>query len=142
ELCRLERLLLELVEKCLQIFFAVYEALVAGGLAHFLAPVLDELLYLLEAFEDSYMSVFGLAVENSADSGVILGVLRHNDQIFRIHAFGELEFALLPDLGDILAPGILHRRDEGVRTAQEKDLRPERIAASENREVLLHYRFK
>src|SRR5262249_37914880 len=113
----LERLLFELLKKRLQLFFAVRQTLIAGSLAHLLAAVLDEVFKLFEALEDADMRVLILAVEHSTYGCVVLRVLRHNDQIFRIDALGKRVFALLPNLRNVVAPCVAHRRDESVRAA-------------------------
>ncbi len=59
-----------------------------------------------------------------------------------IHAFGQRELALFPNLGDADLPAILHALDVGVGSAEQQHLRAQRVAARQHRQILLHDGFK
>ena len=70
------------------------------------------------------------------ERGEVLGVLGHPDQIPGVVAVRQRRLALLPDLGDVLLPGLDHPADVGVRSAEQQDVRQQRVAAGEHRQVL------
>ncbi len=91
---------------------------------------------------EAHRFVFVLAELHRAQRREILRVLRNQDQRSGIDAFRQGELALFPDLGNVRLPALFHAADVRVRPAQQQHLRPQRIAAREHGQVLLHDGFE
>ncbi len=102
------------------------------------APVLDIPLQALPALVTPDAILLALAELDCADRREILRVFGGADQVFRRHALGQREVTLLPNLGNVVLPALLHARDVTVRPAQQQDHGPQRVAARQHRKVLHH----
>ena len=109
----------------------------AGGLAEArLAAVGDELVERLEAAVHADGRRLVEAVHDGAERGVVLRVLRDEDQLLDRDVLRVVVAALVPGLGDALAPALLEERQVRVRPAEQEHLVAQRVAAREHREVL------
>src|ERR1700675_4111924 len=77
-----------------------------------------------------------LAEFNGTHGGKVLCVLRNFNQILWLCPIGNCDLAFLPHAGNIRLPGFAHATNETVRTAQEKDMRTQSVAASKDTQIL------
>jgi hypothetical protein len=123
---------LEALLESLELLVALAEA-GASGFGFLFDPAVGDVgLELRCSAVDAYVVILGLAVLHRPDGGEILSVVRHLDEAFGFHALGEGVVPLLPDLGDIVLPGLQHAADVTVGPAQEQDLGAEGVAAREH----------
>ncbi len=88
------------------------------------------------------MLVFAAAVLDCANRCVVLSVAGHKDQISRIVAGRQLDASLLPNRRDVGLPALDHALDVRVRPAEQEHVGHQRMAAGQDREVLLDDRLE
>src|SRR5579864_1916261 len=94
-----------------------------------LAAELDVVHQLLVALVTADTIVFAFAEFNRAQGGKILSVVWNLDQVFRLRAVGDGNFAFLPHTWNIRLPRLAHALDEAVWPAQQQHVRPKGVAA-------------
>src|SRR6185369_12258851 len=100
---------------------------VRGASHQRLAPILGLLLglafldppaELVAPGVDSDALRLGPADLHAAEAGVVERLLGHHDAVGRALALGQREFPLVPQLGEMVAPGFLEAAEEEVGPAQ------------------------
>ena len=111
-------------------------SLIKSGAALFLlllrASYVDVPFELFAACINAEAGIFVHRKADAAESCKVLGVVRNHNQVLRILVLRQREIPFFPDLGDIELPAVLHSLDIGVRTAEQENHRPQRIAAREH----------
>src|SRR5580704_419793 len=92
----------------------------AAGLGFlFLASEIDVVDQLVIAAVATDAVVFAFAEFNSSERGEVLRILRDLDQVLRLRAIGDRDFALLPHARDVGLPRFAHALDEAVWPAEQ-----------------------
>ena len=120
-----------------QILLVLAETAPALLLLLFQAPNINIPIQLVAALVSADGILFVFAELHRPDGRKVLGVLRHHDKVLRVHAFGQRELALCPDLGNVGLPAVAHTLDVGIRAAEQQHIGPQRIPTGEHGEVLL-----
>ena len=76
------------------------------------------------------------AEDHCAVGGVILGVVGHDDALFRVQPVIGRVTAFFPGLRDAPAPALLQKRQIGIGAAEQQHAAAQGIAAAEHRQVL------
>ena len=105
------------------------QAFRAGLCFLLLAAEFDVVHQLLVSLIAADAIVFALAEFDRAQGGEVLRVVRNLDQVFRLRALGNRNFALLPHARNVRLPGLAHALDKAVRSAQQQNVWPQRVAA-------------
>ena len=101
-----------------------------------LPSAVDERFERIEAAIRADAGRFVQPVHDRAVRGVVLRVGRHENQFLERHVGRVLEPARSPRLWNPLAPARLQEREERIRAAEQQHLRPQRVAARQDRKVL------
>jgi len=103
-----------------------------------LAPFVDVAVQGVEPGEATHVRSLVQAIDHGAEGRVEFGVLGQDDQLLDGHVLGVVVAALVPGLGDALAPALLQEGQVGVGSAEQQHLGAQRVAACEHSEVLHH----
>ena len=98
------------LDEAVELVARVPEPAAAGGLLLLEATDVDVVAQELGAAVGPDALLFLLAELDGAEGGEVLGVVGHPDQIAGVVALRQRRLALLPDLGDVLLPGLDHAR--------------------------------
>src|SRR5262245_30738273 len=101
-----------------------------------LAAVSDERLERIQPAVRADIGRLVESVDGGTQRGVVLRVLRNENQLLERCVLRPVQPAGCPDLRDALAPARLKEREVGVGPAKQEDARLQRVAAREHREVL------
>ncbi len=103
-----ELLLAVFLLKLLELGVFCDQALATGDGLFLRAAVIDVVQQLLDAEISAHLRLFVLAEFDRAQSREVLRVLRHLDQLFRLHPLRDLDLALLPHARNICLPCLAH----------------------------------
>ena len=121
-----------------QLVVAFHQARAARLGFFFLAAEIDVVDELVEAVVAADAILLALAEFDRPESGEILRVLRHLDQLFRLRSRRDFHLALFPHARDVGLPRLAHSADEGIGAAEQQHVRTKRVAARQHAQVLQH----
>ena len=80
--------------------------------------------------------IFFPAKLHGANGGKVQRICRRLDVIFRAGSFGKLDSAFLPDLRDVVLPGLAHATNKTFRSTQQQNVRPQRVSPGQDGQIL------
>src|SRR3989441_169240 len=115
----------------------------AGAVLRFLLVLsrLDPPRELVATLVDRDLGLLALTDLDAAETCVVERFGRHHDERGRL-ASPQIDFALAPELGQVMAPGFLQTLEEEVGAAEQEHLGRRRVALGQGRQVLIDDRLE
>ena len=80
----------------------------------------------------THIRIFVFAKFDGTERGKVLRIVRSLDELFRRHALGNGDLALLPRFGNVVLPCLAHALNETVGAAEQQDVRTKGVPARED----------